>query len=419
MTRSRWRDSNQLSNDEFDMRRIFNIFLSFLVMTMAGCSDIEPSGSGNDSLVPVDFELPATKVMIDGLEDLKNNASVFGMFAVENSLFSNPQGDLTAADGLNLRNALCRYVAPSGSSPASLKFGYANENRVLYYPMSSEKSYSFFTYHKWMSNTFLAEEDPLQDVSQLSAAKRRMSVIMDVATVNDILYSESYAPGAVAEDGIPEYGFNAAYIRETGNVPSFTLRHPVAGVRLSVVLHPDSKTTVSKRDRFRLNSVSFTNTTESLPVQAALCIVDLDDMDNNGTFIEVLKTSKSKAWKNKDDSSGNLNVDLLEDLDADGATTCLWDPLILGGEHFIMPQDDNLVITLTFNHQRLNAAGGIAGNWPVITKTLVLDPMEHGASEPGYKAGQIYCYRLEVKYTNDTNDPFNDNVEVTVKRDLM
>lgn len=397
-----------------------------VVCQMAGCSyrDEMDVADGATSPVPVEFSIPSTKGIINGLDDLVNNSSVFGMFAIDKSLYGDADGDLTAADGLNLRNALCRYVAPTASEPASLKLGYQSENRILYYPMNSDVSYNFYTYHKWTSSVVTAddgtESQALQTVSEMVSSKRQIKVIMDVAGVDDVLYSESVAPPAVDADGESLDGYNAAYIRETGNVPAFRMRHPVAGVRCKVALHPESRMTVAKMDRLRLNSMSFTNGAKSLPVQAALCIVDLDNPENNGTFVEVMKTAASKAWKTANAGTGNLNMSLLDDTDGDGVTSCMIEPELVGGEHFIMPQDDHLELTLTFQHQRVNATGGIVGNWPAMTRTVVLDPSDYGAADGGYKAGQIYSYKILVKYVNDVlpYNPNNDSVELTVVADI-
>lgn len=403
--------------------RGFNIISLFVILAInvTGCSfrsDLEGAEQSVDSLVPVEFALPDTKGMIEGLDGLVDNSSVFGMFAIDKSLFEDPEGDLTASDGMNLRNALCRYVAPSGTEPASLKFGYASENKVLYYPMSSDVSYNFYTYHKWTSDvsTVDGDESEGQTVSTMVTSKRRISVVMDVASVYDVLYSESVAPYAEDTAGEVIEGYNAAFVKETGIVPTFTMKHPASAVRLSVVVDPESKMTLTKRDRFRLNSISFTNASNALPVKASLCIVDLDAPENNGQFVEALQTVPSRAWKDADNSTGNLNVELLHDVDGDGVTTVVSEPIKVGGEHFIMPQEEPLVITMTFQHQRVNDAGGIVGNWPAITKSVTLDPKDFGV-EGGYQAGQIYCYKLLVKYTNATNDPYQDSVEIKVEAD--
>lgn len=388
---------------------------------MAGCSP-DAEIRQEEHLVPVSFALPDSKVMINSHWDLVNNTSVFGMFAINKALFNDPDGDLTAPDKMNIRNALCRYVAPTATEPASLKFGYLSENRVLYYPMGSDEAYNFYTYHKWTSSISYADDgspvDVLQDVSEAETARRRINVLMDVATVNDILYSESEAPYAVDAEGNPIDGFNAAYVRKTGNVPVFRMIHPVAGIRFRIVLHPDSKNTINRADRFRLNSMSFTDSKGTLPVKAALCIVDLDDPQKNGTFVEVLGTSASRAWKTMNNSTGNLNIDLLQDVDGDGVTECVFRPVMVGGEHFIVPQDDHLNFTMIFQHQRVNAAGAVVGNWPAFTRTFTLDPLDFGAAEAGYKAGNVYSYKIVVKYSNTTGNPYDDNIEVSVEADI-
>lgn len=390
------------------MKKVLYILFPIVALwLMTGCAhreEMDISGGASPDAVPVEFQFSSTKAMISGVSDIGNKAA-FGMFAVNNALYSDPEGDLAASDGLDLRNELCTFVAQTSSSPAHLQFGY--DNRKFYYPMNTDVSYSFYTYHKWNSAT-------PQTVSEMSSSKRQMRVMMEVASVNDVIYSET---ASVDENGVKKMEeFNSDIVRKTGKVPTFRMRHPVAGVRVKVVLHPDSRMTIHKMDDFTILNMSYTNSTGAIPVKAALCIVDLDNPDNNGRFVETVATASARAWKTADNSTGNLNIDLLQDKDGDGVTSCLDTPELVGGEQFIAPQDDHLVVTMTFDHRRYNASGGITGNWPDIQRSVDLDPSQFGA-DAGYKAGKLYSYVINVKYINPTGNPYDDDVELTVEAD--
>lgn len=385
------------------MRRFDIIYIiGVLSCVMASCTkQVEVEIPDKDvSEVPVEFAFAYSKVAIRGEENLKDNSSIFGMYAVDPSL-----GSLSADDGLNMRNQLCRYVAPTDESNSALRFGYKSEDRTIYFPMSNENSYTFYTYHSWTSNIIdvaagsvsVSEPDDMQTVSETSSTDTQVCAAINLANPNDVLWAKS------------DPGFNAAYIRETGNVPTFSFRHPAAGVSFKVVLDDDSQQNISKWDHLTLMHLTYTGSESGkIASSAALCIIDLEDEANEGKFLEPLSFKDNVLWTNPGAGSGNLVFDVLADADGDGVTeTCLTEPQLLYSENFIMPMDEPLKVTVSLRKRRITATGSLTGNKDMGTFTFVLDPKDFGASETGYKAGIMYNYKIVVKYANGSLSNFN------------
>ncbi len=369
--------------------------------------------------VPVEFALAKTKGAIYGEADLVNNSSMFGMFAI------NPECEsISDNDGLNLRNQLCRYVEATETEKATLKFGYASEDKKIYFPMNSSVNYDFYTYHRWTSKlvqladgtSVIVDTEEIQDVSEMTSTDRQVFVSLGLASHYDVLWSKSVAE-PIEVDGKVIEGFNAAYVSKTGKVPSFQFRHPAAGIRFSAVLSEGSLNTILKRDHLRITEISYTGAdSRKITTEAALCIVDLDNNENEGKFTKVLSSISSKKWLNMETSSGALSFDVLADADGDGVTeTCHTEPVQIHSEAFIMPMDEPLEVTISMRRQRVSDAGAITGNWPEVKKTFILDPKKFGAEESGYKAGKMYNYKIVVDYTNPTpGTPANDVIDFEV-----
>ena len=367
--------------------------------------------------VPVEFALAQTKGAIYGEADLKDNSSLFGMFAI------NPECESIADnDGLNLRNELCRFIASTDTEKATLKFGSSTQEKKIFFPMNSSVNFDFYTYHKWTSKlvqladgtSVVVDTEDIQDVSAMTSTDRQVFVSLGLADHNDVLWSKAVA-APVEVDGKLYHGFNATYVNRTGKVPSFKFRHPAAGIRFKAVLSEGSLKTILKRDHLRIMQISYTGAnTRRIATEAALCVVDLDNPENEGKFTSVLSTSSSKLWINN--GTGSLCFDLLADADGDGVTeVCLTEPQQVFSEAFIMPMEEPLEVTISLQRQRIDESGRITGNWTAVKKTFTLNPKDFGAEESGYKAGKMYNYKIVVDYTNPTpGTPANDVIDFEV-----
>lgn len=410
------------------MKRITGIFvLAALAVFTAGCSrnaDVEPSVAPEDAWVhditlPVPIEFApmgeTTKGIVNGNEDL-TTSSVFGMFAVAEGA-----EDLSADDGLNMRNKLCTY----NPSTQRLQFGYAAEDRLVYYPANGN-SFTFYAYHEKMSDdnvVFLTgDSEPLQTVSESTSSSRQIIVAMTLARPHDVLYAKAEAP-YFEQDGVEIPGFSSEYIRKSGNIPDFNFVHPAAAVRLRVVLDPESTKTITRWDHLKLMHVTMTgHDTRNIATKANLCMVDLDNRANEGVFMDAVTKASYKNWMTSNNSTGNLNFDVLADADGDGAMdVCLEEPAMLTSEHFIMPMSEPLEITVTMRRQRIDAKGNINGNWLLAEETFVLDPSAFDPSLNGFEAGKMYNYKIIVKYTNaypSDGTYHEDSVELQVVEDV-
>lgn len=393
------------------MRRFAIIFiLSLLASFLVSCVEqVEPEFPvQGDTEIPIEFAISSTRAAIRGEENLVSNTSIFGMYAVDPSLNS-----LSEDDGLNMRNQLCRYVAPTAESGSSLRFGYQSADKTIYFPMFSDNAYTFYTYHSWTSDIVdldagalpVSEPDDAQTVSEVSSTDRQVCASIPLATSHDVLWAKS------------QPGFNASYIKETGNVPTFSFKHPAAGVSMKVVLDEDSQTKISKGDHLRITQISYKGAESGkIATKGALCVIDLDKQENEGKFLSALQFKNSVLWPNPTMGSGNLNFDLIADADGDGVVeTCLEDAQQLYTEVFIMPMDEPLEVTVSLRRHRISSSGTITGNWDLGAYTFTLDPKNFGAMESGYKAGIMYNYKIVVKYTNDNpNTPANDQIQVAI-----
>ena len=386
--------------------------------------DIVPGES--EELVPIKFELPTTKAgAIYGNEDLKDNKSYFGMFAVKTDAAS-----LSESDELNIRNKMCRYVAPTETEKACLRFGYQSEDREYYFPMNSTTGYNFYTYHTWQSKlTELADgtviyndDDDIQTTSEMLATDKQAFVTIKLASPNDVIWAKSVAPEAFDKNGNLIAGYNAAYVRETGKVPSFNFSHPAAGIRFRAVLDENSHMQIPAKHHLRIKQISFTGAeSRFITSEGILCIVDLNNPAKEGKFV-ASKTQKAKTnWLDPDKEGANatLNFDLLADDDGDGIVErCLTEPEQIFYEHFIMPMEEPMEVTIDLKRE-IVVDGTVTNQYTTVSKTFVLDPKDFGAAESGYKAGVMYNYKIVVKYTNPTPQNLKtDVIDIEIVADI-
>lgn len=381
------------------MRKPYSIFLlSLLAVLMVGCErnvDINEDASVElDLPLPIEFAVPDTKVIINDREDMVGG--IFGMFAID----KDPDVNIDEDDGLNMRNQLCRYDAET----SSLKFGYANADKVIFYPMSDRcfSFYSYFTYTDELLESISSDVNEDDLVGEMTATDRRILVAINLARPYDVLYAMSEADG----------GFNSSYVRETADIPSFVFEHPAAGLGFRVQID-QSSSVPGDMDYLTFSGLKFLNVT----TQAALCIVDKDNPENNGKFVKRISTAESKAWiKN---NTGALSIYLSDKNVGDGVTGLTQGLISLGDEHFIMPQSGSLSMECKLNRVKMyykdDGTLATSGNW-TYTKSIELNPSLDGGGD-GFQSGKMYRYKIIVKY--DSTLKFPDDIKLTVVPDIV
>lgn len=394
----------------FSIIYILGIMACCLVSCMGQIQIDEPQTGDSD--VPIEFRFANTKVAIRGVADLVDNKAIFGMYAIDED-YARTNG-LSADDGLNMRNQLCRYVAATADEMAGLRFGYSTEDKTIYFPMGVNHEYTFYTYHRWASKLVdfgegpvsVPEPDYMQTVSNVSTTETSVYAPIPLANSYDVLWAKTHR------------SYNAATIKSDGEVPTFYFKHPAAGISFHVVLDEESQKTISKNDHLRLMHLAYTGAESGqIATGGALCLVDLNNPVNEGKFMGALEHKTKVMWTNPATSSGNLNFDLLADADANTIIErCLDEPELLFSENFILPMNEPLKVELSFRKQRISG-GSITGNKDLHTHTFELDPADFGADHSGYKAGMMYNYKIVVKFMNNNPSVFDSGeIKVSIVR---
>lgn len=369
-----------------------------LVMFMAGCAEIAVPvvNDGDDGRydwvydaelpVPVTFssDLGMTKVPINAAEDM--DGKIFGIFAVNKA----DTARLSFDYGLPIRNRLARYVPGEG-----FRFGYASEERTIFYPVGSSENFSFYAYHAYRDD---------ENVSPMTENADRIAVVVDVARPNDILHGVAETSGD---------GFNASYIRESPftNMPKFMFSHPAAGVSFRVRMS-EELSVLPDNVEFVLSQMKLSD----IPVQAELCVVHKTSPDSTGVLGKVIKRQDFLWTKN---GTGNLGISLFDGAETAGGGDGQYiaGPVSLGDEHFIKPQSDALRIELKFvkniYYKRADGTYGVSGRKEYVVQSA-LDPSDFRNDLVGYKAGLMYRYMLEISYS-----AVEDAVFVTAYPDLL
>lgn len=404
------------------MRRKYFIYVFCVLAALAvGCSrtaDVEmPDVTDEDAWihdislpVPVEFDLPSTKGVVDDLSDLVDNSSVFGIFAVDKKATDFSVQNSFSKD---MFNRFCTYVG--GDSP-SLRFGYKGENRTLYYPVKSDTSFNFYTYYTRTTELVslsdatpvLYDGDDIQAVSEASSTDAGIYVAISVARPYDVLYGAAEVDPYV--DGID--GFNADYIRTTGKRPVFSFSHPAAGLGFRVQYDAEGSSAVGEYEYLELSALVFNN----VPTKAVLCIVDLTNKNNNGKFVQAVATSEESFWIKG--NTGNLAVPLVYCEHAAGSSD-LTGIVSLGSEHFMMPAEE---ITMTAEvvywqfYRKSDGTIGTRGRWP-LSCSFTLNPAKDAAdlNLKGFEAGQMYRYLLTIRFTKAGEVP---SIAVTAEPDI-
>ena len=216
----------------------FRYLVGFAALAlMASCSKQENAQVADDAWVydeslPVPVTFAAPQVTIESkavnpgkLENL--NGLDIGVFALATG---EGAAGWTTADGAFINNKM----VTTGAEDGSITF-----NPVIYYPMNSEQSYSFFAYY------------PHQDNGDVALAAH-CEITFDITGYTDILWSKAYA--TPLQDGLT--GYNAAYIRrlkaaENGadRMPKLRFYHALTSLQFNAQLDGAS-------DAVQLNTIT-------------------------------------------------------------------------------------------------------------------------------------------------------------------
>lgn len=368
------------------MKRLGIIILGALAMLMAGCSkDITPSPSNdpdawmyNETLpVPIRFSAstePATKgAAINEAKDMEGKQ--FGFFAVSSQVT-----DWKEDTGLEMpQNALATCKLVEGTDD-QVQFTF--DQGPYYYPQTYADNFTFYGYHAIRAENYVRQSPD------------SLFVVVEVGKT-DILWAKAKAEPSKAkvDDGNLYEGFNARYIRKTGNQPVMNFKHSTACVSFKAKTeYSDFATNNEGKDRITVTGVTVLKTVSA----AVLRIAVKDDVtvDRNGKPII------------QDEWEGSLRPTGFKDLSANDVKT---EPLTdkaesLCSDFFLAPSE-----TVTVRLDYTVDSGEMKTKSYSSTYTLAPEFTSEGTDMTGFHAGYKYNYNFII-YT-----PERIAIEATVE----
>lgn len=316
---------------------------------MVGCSKDEPCRpvSGEAWMYDVSLPVPinfrsgtvASKAAIESEEDLVDK--LFGFFAVNKKA-----GDLTQKKDISFPdNVKAIYRDVDGQKYFDfVQNGNANKSVTYYYPSNTSDYYSFYAYHPGLS---AAQTTPEYEISP-----RSITVDVEVGRGNDILWGEAKAtPVTIA--GMRYEGFNAMYVRKTGNQPVVNFKHVTACLKLKMERFGDTADKVVLTEAV-LNSI---------PTKVKLCVLDLADMSRTGKITSVLETGSRAFHTDPYTLTAGTPVDLSDVFIAPQSG-----PVSVTFKFFVYPDDGEAMYQMNVTHELdpsvFNGADGFEeGKW--------------------------------------------------------
>ena len=268
----------------------FRYLVGFAALAlMASCSKQENAQVADDAWVydeslPVPVTFAAPQVTIESkavnpgkLENL--NGLDIGVFALATG---EGAAGWTTTDGAFINN----QKVVTGAEDGSITF-----KPVIYYPMNSEQSYSFFAYYPYQSENI--------------ALATHCEITFDINGFTDILWSKAYA--TPLQDGVT--GYNAAYIRRLKaaqggeeKMPKLRFYHALTSLQFNAQLDGAS-------DVVQLNSMTVRATSQAkLRLASSGAAVDTW----TPTWTPMGQGNISVRQEAKGSSSGTLNITLTE-----------------------------------------------------------------------------------------------------------
>lgn len=271
-----------------------SLFLAMAaVVLLAGCSKEsdgimdqgDDNGGNNVNADAVKIELgtkgmsanvtPGTRGTLDKFNDTK-----VGIFALAKG--STDPWVLTDGNTCIMNNEEGTITSAENEVVAGIAFA-----KDFYYPMSSEKNYSFFGYYP-------RQTDATNDGTTVTVAYPTFD------GTQDIIY------GSKAADKIGDYdGYNAKYFRKaTGAVkPEIRFNHLLTRLKFNIIAGGDSSEEIAKAKELTINAIRIKN------VPAELTLVVADRTGNTAGTLTAGPLQPANAYTLKDNQNADADAD--------------------------------------------------------------------------------------------------------------
>ena len=345
-------------------------------MLMASCSkNVEPSPSDPDAWqtdlnlpVPIEFGTSsvATKAgnLINGLEN--ESKLQFGVFAIDNDA-----RDLTNDDEYLLYNV--RATSEYG------KFGFKPYS--YYYPMTSERSFSFYAYY----------EQPVRlggepENSVIIRNKDQIFVNMAIGD-EDILYGNSKVTSEMEKE-VGSSGFNGRYIRavrknieedkQKDYYPVIKFKHVTSAIQF-YARTSEEKATYFTDNNIRLHEIAI----KDLPLNANLCVVDKNNPTNEGLLFVP-----------EEETGGTYSIQQSQKFFPVYDETSKGAGYPFGGVFFLVPTEQKIKGTITL----IQRVGTVDQEPKVVDFAFAPSDLKNAAGEAlkSFEAGNLYKITLLI-----------------------
>lgn len=358
------------------------IFCSLSAIFMAGCTadvvNYQPSVSEQnfdawkyDESLPVPIILRAQEMEtkasypINKLADMADQ--MFGIFAINKK---NPELEVL------IENNVAQYRhRPNGTSEFMFgtQTGHVPERYYLYYPLDSDKNYTFVAYcckHSYKTNDEKKTEVVLPGYT---IKDKRILVDVEVARSEDVLWGKAEAEGE---------GYNAQYLRKNLDSPHLKFTHPTAGLAFTTSL-AEGVTLNRQKDSIRVTSVILMG----VPKKSRLCVYDCDKENSlEGTFVE--------------DVGNPGNAALLTPGGSNASAPVRTDRTSIGNAIFIKPQSEPVKCRVRLTHFSYYNNNG---TWMWVVSAhyefeFTLDPHQFNEQCVGFEAGKFYRFNFDIGF---------------------
>lgn len=236
-------------------------------------SQYDPDAWKYDITLPVPIEFGASALQTKGVlvNDLAN-AGKFGVFGVDKT-----DTDLSEyPDALLLNNAEAKFDG-----------GYLTLTERTFYPMTNDRNYNFYAYHALSNTSGKGQSQQLPSEVEVSNG---IFVEMPIGEC-DILYGSTKVTSSM-KTTVGYDGYNARYIRKSLNkencFPSINFRHLTAAIQFSVRANDADAITAFEEEDVRIAQIYL----ENMPVTAKLCVVDLENDEENAEGTAITNTNE-------------------------------------------------------------------------------------------------------------------------------
>ena len=187
----------------------------------------------NDETLPIPVTFSTPDVAIESKALITGTATTedmhFGVYGLATTYVEDTKAHNPAWWDDQPETKLMENVKAVGGAEFKFTKDDWTEELTVYYPMNSDKTFSFYAYY------------PFSD--EVSNAGNCYSVVYDLTTVPDIMWAESHAAALSPDNGLDDrFGFNAKYIRRVkkaengdGFLPKLTFGHKLAALQFNAV----------------------------------------------------------------------------------------------------------------------------------------------------------------------------------------